>query len=48
MSTRDEEDFSAEVRAHLEIETDRLVAEGLSPDEARRAARRAFGNVTAA
>jgi hypothetical protein len=48
MPTRDDEDFSAEVKAHLEIETDRLVAEGLSPDEARRAARRSFGNVTVA
>ena len=48
MSTRDDEDFSREIQAHLELETDRLIADGLSPDEARHAAMRAFGNVTAA
>src|SRR6185436_5071798 len=48
MSTRDDDDFSAEIRAHLDLETDRLIAGGLAPDDARRAARRAFGNVTAA
>ena len=48
MSTRDEEDFSAEIRAHLELETDRLHRKwSLVPDGARSAARRAFGNVTA-
>jgi predicted permease len=48
MLTRDDEDFSAEIRAHVELETDRLMAEGVSPEEARRLALRAFGNVTAA
>ena len=48
MSTRDDEDFSAEVRAHLDLETDRLIGEGLGPDAARRAALRSFGNVTLA
>ena len=45
---RTHEDFSEELQAHLEIETDRLVAEGMTPDAARRAARRSFGNVVAA
>jgi len=46
MSTRDDRDFDREIRAHLELEADRLLAEGANPDEARSAARRAFGNVT--
>ena len=45
---RSTDDFAEEVRAHLALETERLIAEGLPPDEARFAARRAFGNVTAA
>ncbi len=44
-SRRTQEDFSKEVQAHLDLETDRLIADGSSPDEARQAARRAFGNV---
>jgi predicted permease len=44
---RTHEDFGEEVRAHLELETERLIGEGLSPDAARRAARKAFGNVVA-
>jgi predicted permease len=50
MSTqkRRDDDFAREIRAHLEIETARLIAEGLPPDQARAAARRAFGNVTRA
>jgi predicted permease len=44
---RTRDDFADEIRAHLELETDRLVAEGCSPDAARDAARRSFGNVTA-
>ena len=44
---RTQEDFSKEVQAHLDLEADRLIADGSSPDEARRAARRAFGNVAA-
>jgi len=46
MSTRD--DFTDEIRAHLQIETDRLIADGMTPEAARLAARRAFGNVTRA
>ena len=42
---RTHDDFSAEVQAHLDLETDRLIAEGHSPDAARAAAQRAFGNV---
>jgi hypothetical protein len=41
------EDFDAEIRAHLELEQDELEWRGLKPEEARDAARRAFGNVTA-
>jgi predicted permease len=40
------EDFSHEIDAHLEIETQRLVDEGATPEQARAAARRRFGNVT--
>jgi predicted permease len=45
---RSTEDFSEEIRAHIAHETDRLIAEGMNPEEAARAARRRFGNVTAA
>src|SRR3982751_3981860 len=47
MSTRrTDDDFSAEIQAHLEHEIDRLVADGVSPREARAAALRAFGSPT--
>ena len=42
---RPEEDFSAEVQAHLDLEADRLVADGMSAEDARATAHRAFGNV---
>jgi putative ABC transport system permease protein len=45
---RSTEDFSEEIRAHIAHETDRLIADGMSPDEAARVARLRFGNVTAA
>ena len=45
---RTDEDFGAEVRAHLENEADRLVGEGMTPEKARAAAHRQFGNVTRA
>lgn len=50
MSTRrrPDADFNDEIRAHIEAETDRLVADGMDPDAARFAALRAFGNVTRA
>ncbi len=40
------EDFSAEIEAHLELEIERLQEQGLSEEDARAAARRAFGNIT--
>ena len=45
---RPDEDFSDEVRAHLELETARLIDDGMAPADARAAARKAFGNVMAA
>jgi predicted permease len=41
-------DFNEEVRAHLQLEADELKSDGLAEAEARAAARKAFGNVTAA
>jgi predicted permease len=41
---RGQEDFDAEVRAHIELEKDRLREDGCTQDEARAAARRAFGS----
>ena len=41
-------DFSEEIQAHIALETDRLITDGMSPNEAADAARRKFGNVTAA
>ena len=41
-----DDDFSDEIRAHLDHEIDRLVADGLSPADARAAAIRAFGSPT--
>jgi predicted permease len=45
---RTDDDFSDEIRANIALETDRLIAQGLSSEEARSAALRAFGNVTRA
>jgi predicted permease len=42
---RKSSDFNAEIEAHLQLEADRLRDSGMSEDEARHAARRAFGNV---
>src|ERR1700720_892186 len=39
-------DFGAEIEAHLEMETERLREQGLSEQDARAAAHRAFGNLT--
>ena len=39
-----ETNFADEIGAHLDLEMDRLRAEGLSPAEAEAAARRRFGN----
>ena len=43
---RAEEDLEEEIRAHLELEIEQNVGAGMSPEEARRAALRAFGNVS--
>jgi putative ABC transport system permease protein len=50
MSTRQrpDGDFDREIQAHIEIETERLIDDGMPPDAARVAARRRFGNVTVA
>jgi predicted permease len=42
---RAERELDEEIRAHLEMETARNVADGMSPEEARLAARRSFGSV---
>jgi predicted permease len=41
-------DLSNEIRAHLELITDENIERGMTPDEARAAARRHFGNMTRA
>jgi predicted permease len=46
--SRADQDFRREIDAHIALETDRLIAEGLTADQAHAAARRAFGNVTTA
>jgi hypothetical protein len=40
------DDLAEEIRAHIDERTDELVAQGVPLEEARHAARRAFGNVT--
>jgi hypothetical protein len=45
---RTDDDFRTEIDAHIALEMDRLIAEGVDPDEARQRATRTFGNVTAA
>ena len=32
---RSDEDFGSEIRVHIELEVDRLIGEGLSPEDAR-------------
>jgi len=46
--TRNDEDFAREIEAHLALEVDRLIAEGVAPDAARTLARKRFGNVASA
>jgi len=43
---RDASDFDAEIEAHIQLEAERLRAEGLPEGDAQAGARRAFGNVT--
>ena len=38
-------DFHAEIEAHIALERDRLIQQGLDPEDAQAAARRAFGNI---
>jgi hypothetical protein len=45
---RGDADFRQEIEAHIALEADRLIADGMSPADARDAARRAFGNTTIA
>jgi putative ABC transport system permease protein len=45
---RSDEDFAREVEAHVQLEADRLVEDGLSPDAARLEAHKRFGNATLA
>src|SRR5215213_9412444 len=42
---RAEAELEEEIRTHLELETEQNIESGMSPEEARRAALRAFGNV---
>ena len=42
---RHDEDFHREIEAHLDLDIDRLIADGMSPGEARHAAMRAFGTI---
>src|SRR5262245_65443538 len=41
-----EQELEEEISTHLELETREKIEAGLSPEEARYAARRAFGSVT--
>src|SRR5690348_1667862 len=45
---RKQDDFNAEVEAHIALEADRLKEQGLNDEEAQATARRAFGNLTQA
>jgi putative ABC transport system permease protein len=45
---RADQEMEEEIRAHLEMETRERIDDGLSPNEARRAAQRAFGSVALA
>jgi predicted permease len=42
---RTDNDFQAEIESHIRLETDRFISEGMTADQARVAARRAFGNI---
>ena len=43
---RAEAELEEEIRTHLELETEQNIESGMTPEEAREAALRAFGNVT--
>src|SRR5215510_8036658 len=42
---RAEQELDDEIRAHMEMEIEKNIADGMSPEDARRAARRTFGSV---
>src|SRR5688500_14694077 len=44
-SSQAEHDLAREIRSHLQLLEDRFIAQGMSPEEARFAAQRAFGGV---
>ena len=46
MKNRPDDDLDREIRAHLELDAEERRADGVPPEEADYAARRAFGNVT--
>jgi predicted permease len=46
MSKRRDEDFAREVESHVQLEADRLVEEGMTPQAARFEAEKRFGNAT--
>lgn len=48
MWKRKQQDFNAELEAHLQLEADQLRSEGLAPGDAQMAAWRALGNRTSA
>lgn len=48
LKRRSNKDFAEEIQAHIEIEADRLVEQGMPRTAALAAARRTFGNVTSA
>src|SRR5580698_3116243 len=45
---RKENDFTEEIKAHIQLESERLRGQGMSEGDALAAARRTFGNVTRA
>src|SRR5260221_1741966 len=45
---RKPDDSADEIRSHLDLDADQLIGEGAQPGDARTAALRRFGNVTAA
>src|SRR5687768_13105395 len=47
-TTRPDEDFAREVESHVQLEADRLVEEGMTPEAARLAAQKRFGNAALA
>ncbi len=46
MATKRDQELEREIRTHLELEAEELIAKGMSPGEAHQAARRSFGSVT--